>query len=317
MRILLLTFITFSLALHGMKMNETELNEFTTYQNHCITIKTFLDHEKNDFFEMIYNKNLDPTQELMRINQQFSYYKDKLNNERSASLLQLKNLHNINDKVWSEGMQNLENIKATVKNHINTMLPDAMHDPIISGENKILFTKYLKKYGLDIKKIGIKKKDAPDDELKSFLGIINNEHDTTITVRKKPKIVISSPLFKEMSPTQQKAILLRFAWIMGNICTINTAFLSFIINNTNKDYDFNTLQNSEHYCFFATLERQKLADIFPCLDDYQAGEFMENLRYSICSFPLNLEEQKENFQQICILKNLWEKRKILEELIQK
>lgn len=310
---LLLTIITFSLPLQGM-----ESHEFTAYKNHCATIQTFLKHEKDEFFEMIYNKNLDPVQELTRINQQFAYYRDSLTKEKNASLLQLKNFHNINDEVWSEEMENLENIKKQVKNYINTKLPDAVHDPIISGENKIFFAKHLKKYDLNIEKICIKRKDARGDELSPFLVVATDEQSKTTTIHiNKPEIVISAIQFNQIPSTHQKAALLKLAWVMGNVCPISSAFISFITKKTDRVYNFDTLQKSKDYLSFLTLEQYKLSEILPCLEDSQACQYMEDLRSCSYLYPTSLKQNNEHFQQICIIKNLWEKRKLLEEFIQK
>src|SRR5260221_14300602 len=121
----LLCLFAYSFSLQGM-----ETNEFTAYQIHCTTIKTFLEREKNEFFEMIYNKSLDPAQELTRIDQQFAHYKEALHKERNASLLQLKKFHNISDQVWLEGMKDIEDTKKQVTDYINTKRPDAEHSLI-------------------------------------------------------------------------------------------------------------------------------------------------------------------------------------------
>lgn len=305
--IIVVLFMTFSIInVHGME----------NYYNQCLTIKQYLEYDKNEFCEMVYNKQLDPVQELTRIEQQFAYHKNKLNKERDASLLQLKSFHNISDTVWSEGMKNLECIKTDVKNHINMVLPDAMHDSIISGENKILFARHLKKYDLDIKKICIERRDASGDELESFLCVEEEKNNKFTVIFDKPVIRISSTQWSQMSPIHQKASLLQLAWLAGNMCTISSAFTSFIVENSNKGYSFDTIQSSKDFRLFFELEHNKFVNNVLCLEDYESCQCIEDLRSVFINFYTEFDRHRENFQEICTIKNLWEKRKILEEFIQ-
>src|SRR5438445_7813997 len=82
--IIVLLLSTFStISLHGM---EKENNEMITYSQQCQITQQCLEYEKNNFFAMLYNKQLNPAEELSRIEKKFAYHEEKLIKERNKSL---------------------------------------------------------------------------------------------------------------------------------------------------------------------------------------------------------------------------------------
>ena len=300
-----------STVLQGM-----ERDQIVEYQSYCHTVKEVFERDKNDFCVMLYKKHLDPVQELARVEQHFVYHKNKLVKERNANLLCLKNYHNISDTSWEKIMKDLEQIKIEVKNHINTVLPHAQHDNILSGENKLFFAKHLKKYDLDIEKICIKKRDASGDSISAFVSVNKHQEDKSFSVSlNTPDIGINSRIFDRLTLAQQKANLSQLAWVMSNMCTINPIFLYLIAKKSNKNCDI--VEESKEFQRFLKTERHTIATIFPCLEDYEACQCMEDFKTACLSPVVTFDQNKECFQEICTLKNLWEKRKILQEFVQK
>jgi hypothetical protein len=303
---------TFSTVLQGM-----ENDQIVEYSNYCRTVKGVFERDKNDFCAMVYKKHLDPVQELARVEQQFMYHKNKLIEERNANLLVLKNSHNISDTAWGEIMKSLEQIKVEVKSHINTVLPHAQHDDIISGENKLFFAKHLKKYDLDLEKICVKKRYAIGDELLSFMYITEDEIDNSLKVNVKVPEIAFSVEFGKYTSMQQKAELSKIAWIIGNVGPINSALIYFVERHSNKKCDFDTVQHSAIFQNFVKIEQYKMATLFSCFEDYETCQCIEAFNTTCLAPALTLDQNEERFQGICVLKSLWEKRKALQEFVQK
>jgi hypothetical protein len=304
--------ITFSTVMQGM-----ENNQFAEYQKACREIQKSFAYEKNNFCEMIYNKQLDPVKELERIEKEFDYHRNKLMEGSNTNLLHLKNFYNMDDIDWNHHMQTLALIKATIKKQINTDLPDVQQDNIIFGENKLFFANHLKKYGLDLKKICIKKNDIDNYALSHFISL--QKKDRSFIIRcNTPEISISSICFNQLTSMQQRAILSIIANHMGNVDDIVLGYFSIIVENfgvVQKSEEYQKLSEEFQKCY--AIERSKIAELFPCLKDYEVCQYIENLFYAALPSLIGIDRNIEHFQEICTIKNLWEKYKLLQDFVQK
>jgi hypothetical protein len=304
--LLLLSIITFSASLNGM---EKENSAITTYQERCQIIKRTLKTEKAEFFEMIYNKHLDPAQELARIERKFTFYEEKLEKEKEASLLQLKTFHNISDDDWQWCMKITNNMCSSIKNGINDNLPDAFHDPLIYDKNKIEFAAQLQKYGLNSQKINIKKGNKPNDRVTiSLTTVINSTHYPIGVSITPPEIEFCEK--KSKLPNGQLAIS---AWQFANVNCVEPGLLYAITKKSNKCCSIKTLRKSNEYILFTELQ-EKHSEIIPSLDSYKICKSITKERSNF--YRAEVKNRDEHFQQLCAIKHLWKKRKILEKLLQ-
>ena len=294
-----------TINLHGME-NKT----LTKYQKQCHIIKNTLKTEKSDFLKMVYNKQLDPAQELTRIEQQFTYYKNKLIKEKEDSLLQLKNFHNINDTDWQWCMELTKNICAVTKDAINNSSPNNLHPDVISGESKAILAKYLHMYGLNIQKINIQKNICQKESIQSSCSLIfNNSEPIKITV-KDPQIIFYIP--QEAPQIATKSELVFSAWIFAHISCANAGLKYSIAKKSNKNCTIDTLSQTKEFIQFDKVQI-KQSELLPSLENYEACKWITKQRSN--DYSTSIENRYEHFTLLYSIKNLWEKRKTLERLM--
>lgn len=275
-------------------------------------------YAQNTYKEMIKKNCLYPTQEMNRIKQKSDCYQTLLFTEKTACLNALKELHLINETNWLRCLDDVNIMSAFIINCINNTLPNALQENILSPENKNTLSKQLTKHGLNFNKIGIvenKNISLHNNNIvtiKNFVTIYKDMRSRLIV--NNPQIEITAFLFAQLSPSEQKGILISVAWnLIGMGCT-DVPLAYFLFQYSKKKQSYYAIRKSKEYVdFLHTLFKQ--SKILPFLEDYSAPtQHLIKLYLGGSAFEQN---RKEQLQDLLAIKKLCAKRTTILELTKK